>query len=204
MARRPASSGGRRTRTRCGSPSSASRKQLLTRGGAISQPPAASMNVRIPGGHPEGYLEAFATLYSQFAAVIRGDGKAYRRRCCRRWPTASKASSSSPPRSPRARPTASGRSSARCEGSSAAASSSTRIRLIRFSSLRVESGARAGSAIHVDEASRGESCATSHWLGAVEAGIVGDEPVPASHDADGCSIAAGLMRRDAVRLNGMA
>lgn len=49
-------------------------KQLLTRGGAISAPPAASMNVRIPGGHPEGYLEAFATLYSQFAQVIRGDG----------------------------------------------------------------------------------------------------------------------------------
>jgi predicted dehydrogenase len=51
--------------------------QLLTRGGAISQPPAASMNVRIPGGHPEGYLEAFATLYSQFAEVIRGKGKDY-------------------------------------------------------------------------------------------------------------------------------
>lgn len=50
-------------------------KQLLTRGGAISAPPAASMNVRIPGGHPEGYLEAFATLYSQFAQVIRGEGK---------------------------------------------------------------------------------------------------------------------------------
>jgi len=48
---------------------------LLTRGGAISTPPAASMNVRIPGGHPEGYLEAFATLYSQFAAVIRGEGR---------------------------------------------------------------------------------------------------------------------------------
>ncbi|MEO6394841.1 MAG: Gfo/Idh/MocA family oxidoreductase [Devosia sp.] len=51
--------------------------QLFTRGGAISQPPAASMNVRVPGGHPEGYLEAFATLYSQFAEVIRGSGKAY-------------------------------------------------------------------------------------------------------------------------------
>lgn len=50
-------------------------RQLLTRGGAISSPPAASMNVRIPGGHPEGYLEAFATLYSQFAQVIRGEGK---------------------------------------------------------------------------------------------------------------------------------
>ena len=52
-------------------------RTLLTRGGAISSPPAASMNVRIPGGHPEGYLEAFATLYSQFADVIRGTGKAY-------------------------------------------------------------------------------------------------------------------------------
>jgi predicted dehydrogenase len=52
-------------------------KQLLTRGGSIAVPPAASMNVRIPSGHPEGYLEAFATLYSQFAAVIRGDGADY-------------------------------------------------------------------------------------------------------------------------------
>lgn len=51
--------------------------QLLTRGGAISQPPAASMQIRIPGGHPEGYLEAFATIYSQFAEVIRGNGKPY-------------------------------------------------------------------------------------------------------------------------------
>jgi predicted dehydrogenase len=51
-------------------------KQLLTRGGSISVDPAPSMNVRIPGGHPEGYLEAFATLYSQFAQVIRGEGKA--------------------------------------------------------------------------------------------------------------------------------
>lgn len=49
-------------------------KQLLTRGGAISSAPAASMNIRVPGGHPEGYLEAFATLYHQFAEVIRGKG----------------------------------------------------------------------------------------------------------------------------------
>lgn len=52
-------------------------KQLLTRGGAISGNAASTMNVRIPSGHPEGYLEAFATLYSQFAAIIRGDGAAY-------------------------------------------------------------------------------------------------------------------------------
>ena len=52
-------------------------RQLLTRGGAISGTAASTMNVRIPSGHPEGYLEAFATLYSQFAAIIRGNGAAY-------------------------------------------------------------------------------------------------------------------------------
>ena len=51
-------------------------KQLLTRGGSISVDPAPAMHVRIPSGHPEGYLEAFATLYSQFAEVIRGEGRA--------------------------------------------------------------------------------------------------------------------------------
>ena len=45
-------------------------KQLLTRGGAISGD-APPIQVRLPGGHPEGYLEAFATLYSQFAELIR-------------------------------------------------------------------------------------------------------------------------------------
>lgn len=53
-------------------------KQLLTRGGAISGNAASTMNIRIPSGHPEGYLEAFATLYSQFAAVIRGEGSEYK------------------------------------------------------------------------------------------------------------------------------
>ena len=52
-------------------------RQMLTRGGPISGNAASTMNVRIPSGHPEGYLEAFATLYSQFAAVIRGEGAAY-------------------------------------------------------------------------------------------------------------------------------
>lgn len=52
-------------------------KQLLTRGGAIEGAPANAMGVRIPSGHPEGYLEAFATLYSQFADVIRGEGGDY-------------------------------------------------------------------------------------------------------------------------------
>jgi predicted dehydrogenase len=52
-------------------------KQLLTRGGAISGNAASAMNVRVPSGHPEGYLEAFATLYTQFAAILRGEGAEY-------------------------------------------------------------------------------------------------------------------------------
>jgi predicted dehydrogenase len=35
------------------------------------QPATASM-FRTPGGHPEGYIEAFATIYRAFAATIRG------------------------------------------------------------------------------------------------------------------------------------
>lgn len=31
---------------------------------------------RIPSGHPEGYLEAFANLYRDFAGLVRGDGDA--------------------------------------------------------------------------------------------------------------------------------
>jgi predicted dehydrogenase len=42
-------------------------KQLLTRGGH-----KFSGVARIPSGHPEGFLEAFATLYHDFAGVIRG------------------------------------------------------------------------------------------------------------------------------------
>jgi predicted dehydrogenase len=45
-------------------------RQLLTRGGAISGD-ASPIQVRLPSGHPEGYLEAFATLYSEFARLIR-------------------------------------------------------------------------------------------------------------------------------------
>ncbi len=42
----------------------------LTRGGA-GLTAVASRVTRIPSGHPEGYLEAFATLYSEMAAAIR-------------------------------------------------------------------------------------------------------------------------------------
>ncbi|MFT6452784.1 MAG: putative dehydrogenase [Halocynthiibacter sp.] len=46
--------------------------QTLTRGGAAASEAAARVS-RIPGGHPEGYLEAFATIYSEAAALIRAD-----------------------------------------------------------------------------------------------------------------------------------
>ncbi|MCM2441491.1 Gfo/Idh/MocA family oxidoreductase [Agrobacterium vitis] len=44
-------------------------KQLITRGGAGAGSAAARVT-RIPGGHPEGYLEAFATIYSEAAQAI--------------------------------------------------------------------------------------------------------------------------------------
>lgn len=45
-------------------------KQLLTRGG-----PNSTLVPRVPAGHPEGFLEAFATLYADFADVLQADGK---------------------------------------------------------------------------------------------------------------------------------
>lgn len=51
--------------TRLGQP-----KQLLTRAGAGAQAEAARVS-RLPGGHPEGYLEGFATIYAEAARAIR-------------------------------------------------------------------------------------------------------------------------------------
>ncbi|MBV2186245.1 MAG: Gfo/Idh/MocA family oxidoreductase, partial [Rhizobium sp.] len=44
-------------------------KRLVTRNGADAGQAAARVS-RIPGGHPEGYLEAFATIYTEAAAAI--------------------------------------------------------------------------------------------------------------------------------------
>ncbi|HET7882871.1 MAG TPA: Gfo/Idh/MocA family oxidoreductase [Acetobacteraceae bacterium] len=44
-------------------------KQLLTRGGSAATSEASRV-ARIPGGHPEGYLEGFATLYAEIARAI--------------------------------------------------------------------------------------------------------------------------------------
>ncbi|TGN86787.1 Gfo/Idh/MocA family oxidoreductase [Bradyrhizobium yuanmingense] len=45
-------------------------RQLLTRGGAGATGEAARVS-RIPSGHPEGYLEGFATIYAEAARAIR-------------------------------------------------------------------------------------------------------------------------------------
>ncbi|MEL6689756.1 MAG: Gfo/Idh/MocA family oxidoreductase [Pseudomonadota bacterium] len=45
-------------------------KRLITRGGAGSGAAAERVS-RIPPGHPEGYLEGFANIYSEAAAAIR-------------------------------------------------------------------------------------------------------------------------------------
>lgn len=47
--------------------------QMLSRGG----PAAAERDIRIPAGHPEGFLEAFANLYRDFAGLLRGDSEDY-------------------------------------------------------------------------------------------------------------------------------
>ena len=49
-------------------------KQILTRAGFTSSKESLA-HVRIPPGHPEGYLEAFAQLYSDFADIIRNKEK---------------------------------------------------------------------------------------------------------------------------------
>ncbi|MFB9953275.1 Gfo/Idh/MocA family oxidoreductase, partial [Rhizobium puerariae] len=49
-------------------------KRLLTRAGAGAGPAAARVS-RIPSGHPEGYLEAFATIYTEAARAINAKKK---------------------------------------------------------------------------------------------------------------------------------
>ena len=51
-------------------------RRTLTRGGGYLSP-AATRATRVPGGHPEGYLEAFATIYDDFGRAVRAhvDGR---------------------------------------------------------------------------------------------------------------------------------
>lgn len=45
----------------------------IVRAGDASLGALATVRTRTPGGHPEGYLEAFANIYRDFAAVLRGE-----------------------------------------------------------------------------------------------------------------------------------
>jgi len=49
--------------------------QVITRGGPIHKD-SSMATVRIPPGHPEGYLEGFAQIYTDAADVIQGSEKA--------------------------------------------------------------------------------------------------------------------------------
>ncbi|MFD1612316.1 Gfo/Idh/MocA family protein [Sphingomonas tabacisoli] len=44
----------------------------IVRAGTVLLGPDAAARTRTPGGHPEGYLEAFANLYRDFAGLLRG------------------------------------------------------------------------------------------------------------------------------------
>ncbi len=46
----------------------------LVRSGGAGLGAAAHANSRLPSGHPEGYLEAFANVYRHFAAQVRAHG----------------------------------------------------------------------------------------------------------------------------------
>ena len=49
--------------------------QIITRGGPIHKE-SSMANIRIPPGHPEGYLEGFAQIYSDAADIIQNIGNA--------------------------------------------------------------------------------------------------------------------------------
>jgi predicted dehydrogenase len=49
-------------------------KRLINGNGARSGPASARVS-RVPSGHPEGYLEAFATIYSEAAHAINAAKK---------------------------------------------------------------------------------------------------------------------------------
>ena len=57
--------------------------RAVTRG-SVSAGPAAARATRIPAGHPEGYLEAFAQLYRDFAEQVRAkmEGRATEPAAC--------------------------------------------------------------------------------------------------------------------------
>lgn len=53
---------------------SAGRSTTLSANPTMLSDPAARAALRLPGGHPEGYIEALANLYRAFALRLRGSG----------------------------------------------------------------------------------------------------------------------------------
>lgn len=49
----------------------------IVRAGGPGLSPETTARLRTPAGHPEGYIEAFATLYRAFAATLRGEEAAH-------------------------------------------------------------------------------------------------------------------------------
>ena len=50
--------------------------------------PAAQHNSRVPGGHPEGFIEAFANLYRNFALTLMADAEGREpSECCLDFPS---------------------------------------------------------------------------------------------------------------------
>ena len=46
-------------------------QQIVSRGTGAANADAARVT-RLPSGHPEGYLEGFATVYAEIAQALRG------------------------------------------------------------------------------------------------------------------------------------
>ena len=62
--------------------------------------PAAAAATRLPGGHPEGFVEAFANIYREVARAVRGEpGRTIRSPTSPRFGTVPAVSTSSTPRS---------------------------------------------------------------------------------------------------------
>jgi predicted dehydrogenase len=49
----------------------------IYRSGSAYLSPAAALNTRLPAGHPEGFIEAFANIYSAFARDLNGVAERY-------------------------------------------------------------------------------------------------------------------------------
>ncbi|MFG6667797.1 Gfo/Idh/MocA family protein [Halomonas sp. HNIBRBA4712] len=54
-------------------PLNAPSQRLTRRDDAVSQ--AVARSIRLPGGHPEGYIESFANLYQAFADGVQANGR---------------------------------------------------------------------------------------------------------------------------------